>query len=239
MPVGLDLVVGQHLQRKLGRQAVEKGVAIVGGGKADQIVEQQRSDQLAMFRDAPQQRRRRERQMEKERAVVQQPLFLQRLGAGQQLVIVDADDVARAQVFAGDIGETAIQLPVGAVVFRREVRLLRLVVEHRPQAVVVVALIVAAELFDRQREGHLIVTGVLTAVDRALREILYVAVPAEPQPRFGVGRQRPAGAGQILTIALLVGNQHQTRHGGLLISEGRAGRAPRSRRARALAARAA
>ena len=73
MPVGLDLIVGQHLQRELGRQAAEKGVAIVGGGKADQIVEQQRGDQLAMFRDAPQQRRRRERQVEEERAGVQQP----------------------------------------------------------------------------------------------------------------------------------------------------------------------
>lgn len=48
MPVGLDLIVGQHLQRELGRQAAEKGVAIVRGGKADQIVEQQRSDQLAI-----------------------------------------------------------------------------------------------------------------------------------------------------------------------------------------------
>ncbi len=122
MPVGLDLIVGQHLQREFARQAAEKGVAIVGGGKTDQIVEQQRRDQLAMFRDAPQQRRRRKRQVEEERAGVQQPLFLQRLRAGQQLVVIDADDVARAQVFAGDIGETAVQLPVGAVVFRREVR---------------------------------------------------------------------------------------------------------------------
>ena len=73
MPVGPDLIVGQHLQRELGRRAAEKGVAIVGGGKADQIVEQQRGDQLAMFRDAPQQRRRRERQVEEERAGVQQP----------------------------------------------------------------------------------------------------------------------------------------------------------------------
>ncbi len=67
------------------------------------------------------------------------------LGAGQQLVVVDADGVAGAQVLAGDIGKPAVQLPVGAVVFRREMRLLRLVVEHRPQAVVVIALIVAAK----------------------------------------------------------------------------------------------
>ena len=87
--------------------------------------------------------------MEEERAGVQQTLFFQRLAAGQQLVIINTDDVVRANILADDIGEMPVELPISAVVLRREMRLLRVIMEHWPQAIVIVALIVEVKLLGR------------------------------------------------------------------------------------------
>ncbi|VDZ53159.1 Uncharacterised protein [Serratia odorifera] len=68
----------------------------------------------------------------KEAAGVEQPLLFQRGAAWQQLVIIDANQVARTDVIAGDGRDMLANLTIGLIIFGRKVREFGPLVKHRP-----------------------------------------------------------------------------------------------------------
>ena len=197
---GADDRVAADLASRFARHVPVEGAQIVGRLETGEVIGEQRANDGFVIGQGEQDLRRRERDMQEKTDGTSGAQPAQLLAHGQQVEVMDPDEVVRPQQSGQMAGEEPVDLYVPPLLATLVCRQIHAVVKQRPQGLVGESVVVLGPFGSRQVEGRI---GDLSG-RRDLRSARPVpdrfAAPSEPQapglPERGFQRDRkPAGAG--------------------------------------------
>ncbi len=195
------------------------------GLEADEIAGEQGPHQQLMLGRGGKDIRRRERDMQKEPDPVSVPPLSQLRCQGEEMVVVDPDQIVRLQERRQRVGEFRVDPLIALHIGGPEIGEIQPVVEDRPQHAVGEAEIVFLVILPRERQRHRRHPALGMSGRRDARPFLdHLAVPAEPDAAAFCQRVRQrhgeaAALGRLGGVRHPVGDHHQPAH--ITASQGR------------------
>ena len=191
-------------------------VSHVGFGlKPDEVVLQQLRQQLVVVGQHRHHFRRRERDVEKKSQRIGVTALPQLGGHGDQVIIVDPNNVVRSQNFRKLVGEVAVHAKIAGEVAPREFGQIDVIVQNRPENAIGETIVVFLVILFRQIGGDVACVFAIDCFGRDLVGPHDLATPAEPKARNGFENWRqhdfePAGALRSLALGegRSVGNEN-------------------------------
>ncbi len=154
LPIGGQAAIRLDDATHLAGDVVLKGQAVGVSLEADQVVVAERLEQVVMRRDGGEDFRRRKRDVQEEADAVAHAKLAAGFGEGDQVVVVDPDDVVGPEQRHELLGQHGVDPPVAVVFLAAVAGQVDAVVKDRPQRGVgeAAVILVVVTLVQRQRD---------------------------------------------------------------------------------------